>query len=528
MTHAANPFAAVEFTSTAQNRAQRSAIIGAIKTFAETPAPISAEQIRDLFAFENRLYPVIQRDKLWFFENVRAIEGLQFARDLAVLHSFAAKMLEQLVARRGEWSHGDSDPLLQQVVGFALFHHVAAVKWCFFRHEPVKPTVWPDLHSLFRFAESQGFAATPFPLFEAENAFKVTPQALYLRALFLDVLNTGSLTTAQLEVADGWLAEWTLDYTLDHEYSPRTHALFVDLDAMSGMQVATGLPAQPSHRFVRVDGIKDQILSVRTVLRAGRPYVGRSSTDIFPIEDHVSLLATIERLYQTLLHASASRIEERTPVEGLSADVRLGFEESHRALTGTGHAAPAAMSLASLDLSLESDAVAAAAEPAAASSDARWTRWKIHDMSGKGMGLMVDRVTGERIGVGQLLALRPDGFDHWMLGVIVRKLAQRAQGETLIGVELLSYRPVALTLKRYANAMDAAPDSGAPPVPALYLPGRDNDGKSDVLALPAGDFGLKNVFALATGQAHFRVRINRVLRKGGDWVGLRFEVIGKI
>jgi hypothetical protein len=148
-------------------------------------------------------------------------------------------------------------------------------------------------------------------------------------------------------------------------------------------------------------------------------------------------------------------------------------------------------------------------------------------MSSKGIGLIVDRPTGDRISVGQLLAVKPDGFAYFMVGVIVRKLTQRTLGETLLGVEMLSYRPLPMTLYRYTNARDAMPDPGNPPVPAIYLPGRDQDGKSDALVLPSGDFGLKNVFSLPTKSGNFRVRINRVLRKGDDWVGLRFEVISR-
>jgi hypothetical protein len=126
--------------------------------------------------------------------------------------------------------------------------------------------------------------------------------------------------------------------------------------------------------------------------------------------------------------------------------------------------------------------------------------------------------------------VKPDGFAYFMLGVIVRKLTQRTQGtvgDMLLGVEMLSYRPLPITMYRFTNSRDAMPDPDSPPVPAIYLPGRDQDGKSDALVLPGGDFGLKNVFSLPTKTNNFRVRINRVLRKGGDWVGLRFEVIGK-
>ena len=512
-----------------QNREQRAAIIAKVRSFADAPAPIPPDQVRELLTFENTIYPVIQSDKRWFFANIGKTEAIQFARDLNVLHSFAARTLEQLFARRGEWSHGDDDPLLWQVIAFALYHHGAAVKWCFFRHEPVKPTLWPELHALYDFAELHAFASTPLVLFNEESHYRTTILALYLRALLLEVLNTGSLTMPQIEIADGWLAEWTPEYVLEDSYTPRAHALFVDLQTMAGLQVVTGNMSQPGHRYLRVDGLKDQMDTVRIHLRAGSTYLGRGAPNAFAMEEHVALLATIERLYTTMLQASASRIEERTPVSDLFADVRLGFADALRIVTNpVPHAdAPtdAPMKFGGLALSL--DLSSAASTPQAPASDTRWTRWRIHDMSSKGVGLMVERTSGERIGVGQLLALKPDGFKHFMLGVIVRKLTQRTIGETLVGVEILSYRPLPITLARYVNARDTSLDPETAPIAALYLPGRNPDGKSDILVLPAGNFGLKIVFELPSKTERFRVRINRVLRKGSDWVGLRFEVIGK-
>ena len=528
-----------------RNRDQRVKLISAMRVFADAPAPISADAVHNLVIFENSIYPVIQADKRWFFMSAGKTEATQFARDLHVLHSVAAKTLESLVARRGEWAKGDTDPLLQRIVAFALYHHGAAVKWCFFRHEPVKPTVWPDLHALYKFADAQGFgfATTPVALFADESHYKITPLSLYLRALMLEVLNTGSLSMPQIEIADGWLAEWTPDYALDETYSQRSHALFVDLDLMAGMQLVTGNTAKPSYRYVRVEGLKDQVEAVRTQLRTGNPYHGRGISCEFPMEEHVALLSTIERLYTTLLQASASRIEERKTVENLMADVRLGFEDTRQAVLGEAaedarenakaagakaDSVPGQINFGDLELTLEMPTMHDTNPPSAGlTADARWTRWKIHDMSSKGIGLMVNRVTGERISVGQLLAVKPDGFAHYIIGVIVRKLTQRTVGETLLGVELLSYRPLPVTLQRYAHARDATPDPGHSPVSALYLPGRDPEGKTDILVLPSGDFGLKNVFSLPTRSVNFRVRINRVLRKGADWVGLRFEVIGK-
>ena len=85
-----------------RNREQRVKMINAMRAFADAPAPISADAVHRILVFENSIYPVIQADKRWFFSMAGKTEAVQFARDLHVMHSVAAKTLEALVARRGE------------------------------------------------------------------------------------------------------------------------------------------------------------------------------------------------------------------------------------------------------------------------------------------------------------------------------------------------------------------------------------------------------------------------------------------
>jgi hypothetical protein len=496
-----------------QDRERRASLIAAVKQLADAPAPLGAQPLRELFALEEALYPVVQRDKRWFFDSLGRVEAVQFSRDLHVLHNFAAKTLKQLIDRRGEWSNARADAadaLLHRAIALAIYHLGASIKWCFYRHEPVKPTLWPDLHAMLRFAELAGVVTTPIVLFEAEGDQRTTVLALYLRALLLEVLNTGSLDVRQIEIADGWLAEWTPDYTLDEIYVPRAHALLVDLDAMAGLQLVTSVAPKGGFRYLRLEGLKAQIDAVKSHLRSGQPYHGRGTATHFAVDQHVALLSAVERLQATILQASASRIEERLAVADRHAEVHAGFAEARAVLAGAG--------AGSVGFSFDGQAASASGASA---------RWRVHDLSSKGIGLTVDRATGERTQVGEILAIRVEGFQHFMMGVVVRKVTQRVTGETLLGVELLSYRPLPVTLLRYNHARDTEPDAATPPIEAVYLPGRDPEGKADVLALPGGDFGLKNVFRLATRGTNFRVRINRVLRKGRDWIGLRFEVIGR-
>lgn len=533
--------------SSLKNREQRTSLIAMVKSLADAPAPIASEKLREIIAFENKLYPIIQADKRWFFSRASKIEAIQFSRDMFVLHSVAAQTLATLIERRAEWSYTNSDQLLQQMVAFALYHHCAAIKWSFFRHEPIKPTVWPELHKLFQFAERNGFATAAVILFDEVPATYtdgrpnyISAQALYIRALLLDVLNTGSLTTEQVEIADGWLAEWTSKYSFENSYLPNAHSLFVDLQMPAGLQLITGRSAGNHYRYLRQDALKNQVEAVRSELRAGRTYQGRGAPYAFTMEQHVALLSTIERLYQTLLNASVSRIEERTEVANLSAEICVDFESVRCAVAGEAPPLPTenngAIKFDANELSLEPKG----GEPNAATAQNQVDqlvrpRWKIYDISSKGVGLLVDRAAGEEVSVSQIIAIKPDSFAHWMVGVVVRKIMQPTTGQTLLGVQILCYRPLPVSLTRTVAATDSKAETetaGATPaatvtIAALYLPDINQDGKSDIMILPASDFQLKNVFSLVAESSQFSVRINRVLRQGRDWVGLRFEVIGK-
>ena len=523
-----------------QDRSARASVLRELSALAALPAPIAAEQICDLFVFEKALYDLIRTDKRWYFAHLAQAEAIEFARDIQVLHSAAAKAHDSLVARRGEWSRRDDDPLLQRIIGFCLYHQGAAIKWCFMRHEPLRSTAWPAAHALYRFAEQVGLATYPMRLFDGEDEQSTTLQALYLRPLLVDVLNTGSLSTAQIEIVDAWLADWTTDYSLDTDYSPDRHALFVDLDAPSGMRLAADAADGSTRRYLRIDSLKRQIDSVRAEMRAGRSFHGRGVPDEFPVEEQVGLLEIIERVHQTLFQANASTPEQRTPVGDLRAEVRFGFNAVHAAIIGDDLSAQVAdtcnstaavpVHFGGIELTLAPSPSASDDEHAPTQAGHQWPRWQVRDMSSGGFGIALSRAESLAIDVGALIAVKPDGFANWLVGLVVRKIDQQpAAEETLLGVELLCVRPISVQLTRFAHTSDAEPDPTLAPVAAIYLPGCGSDrlAGGDLLLLPAGHFGLKTTFSLATRAARFRLRINRVARKGRDWVGLRFEVIAR-
>jgi hypothetical protein len=281
-------------------------------------------------------------------------------------------------------------------------------------------------------------------------------------------------------------------------------------------------------RYVRADGLKAQIEEVQAGLRRGQLFAGHGAGAVFPVEAHVALLAIIERLYHSILAGSENRIEERTRYADREVDVALGYDRVLRKMregpTERESAMPASapsfsdtIEISPAGLSIHAaPAVEAPAQPAL---DPEIERWRVQDMSSRGFGLIVDRGASDTVLLNGLLGLRNHETGGWIVGSIVRKLPNRVRGEMLVGVEVLSFRPIAIELHSAKSGAAAG---------AIYLPGLDTNGKLDSILVRAADFAGDNLFELQAGAPRYRIHLNRIIRKGADWIKARFEIRGKV
>ncbi len=310
-------------------------------------------------------------------------------------------------------------------------------------------------------------------------SFKPSVQSLYLRTLILDLVNAGNLTPVQVEIADGWFSSWCGDYALDTDYSSRSHLFFVDLASERGLHLMRKDSHGDSVRYVRADSLKAQLEEVQAGLRHGRLYAGHGAGAVFPVEEHVALLAIIEKLYQSMIAGAENRIEERTRFEDREIDVVVGHRarprqdpprpraDARRARRAAPSSASEMVEISPSGLSLTE--VEAAPAPAVA-IDPDVQTWRVNDLSSKGYGLLVEKALADMVMLNGIIGLRNQVTGGWILGSVVRKLANRVRGEILAGVEVLSFRPLRVEL---------APVEGGPAIEALYLPGFDATGKLD-------------------------------------------------
>ena len=511
---AAAELEAVLQLKTVRDATSRAQFLAAIRGLGQEGADFTVERLDALMRVEEHFQALLLYDQIEFLRQPATISEADrdFALNVQRTCLEAANGFQRFLRNRGAWATTTAArKMVPRLTGLALNAIHCFVKWSHFLNEAGKATPWKQIHALYLLAEGEGYAQAPFVLHESQQAFRASVQALYLRTLVLDLLNSGNLSRLQVEIADGWFSAWCAYYSLDAEYSPRQHLFFVDVASDSGMHLIGRESHGPSARYARIDGLKAQIEEVRTGLRHGQLFAGHGAGALFPVEAHVALLAVIEKLYQSILAGSENRIEERTAFEDREVEVALGFERLVRKMLGPPGADGAAPPTAP-------DA-AAPAPGNPATHDPEIERWRVHDLSSKGFGLVVDRGAADEVLLNGLVGLRNHETGGWMVGSVVRKLPHRVRGEMLVGVEVLSFRPIAVELHNVKRREDAA---------ALYLPGQDTNGKLDSILVNATAFGADNLYDLTVGEAAYRIQLNRIIRKGADWIRARFEIRGKV
>jgi hypothetical protein len=511
---------------TVRDAGARANFLSTVRELGKDGGEFTFERLQALMQVEEHFQALLLYDQIDFLRQPSSAgEGERdFALNIQRICLEAANAFQRYLRNRNTWATTrETLDVMFRVTGLALNAIHSFVKWGYFLNEPGRTVPWKQIHALYQLSEIDGYSQVPFVLHPAQPSYKPSVQSLYLRTLMVDLLNTGNLTKVQIEIADGWFSSWCNDYALDTQYSTRNHLFYVDLMSDSGMHLMRQDSHGDSMRYVRTDGLKAQIEEVQAGLRHGRLYAGHGAGAVFPVEQHVALLAIIEKLYHSILAGSDNRIEERTHFEDREVDVTVGIErvlKKSREKAALVSAAPVAASamaetieLSPAGVTLQTIAPQAAVDTGPA--DPEVERWRVLDLSSKGYGLLVDRAAAEDVILNGVIALRNHETGGWIVGTAVRKLANRVRGEILVGVEVLSYRPVPIDLQ---------PANGGPSSTALYLPGTDGNGKLDAILVRATDFRPDQHLVITVGAKKYYIRLNRVIRKGSDWIKARFEI----
>ena len=535
----------------------RKSIFDLLALLGDMPTPIHILNVQALLRFGRRFCVVIERDREWFHNAPNDASKAEYANDVGGLYMLAAEIFFRCVTHRREWSADDQNQNLHKVATFATLCYGAAIKWAFLQQQPAPLSAWHGLHQLYTFAEPDGIADKVISIFSPETPTTQTISSIYIRTLMLDMFSSGSISVPQVEIADAWLAEWAISFSLTRTAAPTgrdtPHSqLVVDLASNAGLKLGANtqvadLSNNAQLRYLHLHHIATHLQELQDRMRAGLAYNNSDVCSLFPIEEHVSLLEKVERLQRTLLDAGRGSIDVRQSTSAKVIDVVVDLAAIFNALS---HA-----EFGGQQLSLENDNIAEANIGDAMKPQSKKPDWTLIDISAGGLGLATTVANASSIRLGKLVAahISESGTSQWLLCIVARRV--ESNNRIQLGLEILSRRITPVTLRisqskhenknsdRTQNShvlstldidllsvYDLANPTTATDLQALYLSADDDSGAKDQLlvTIQATDTQQTNdAFILDIDNSQYTLQFIRSARRGLDWVAYRFKVLAR-
>ena len=303
------------------------------------------------------------------------------------------------------------------------------LKWIVLRYGQVGEELWRALGLTYLAADADGYAQKPVQLYPGQ-ATMTSVQQQYLRALVVASSSMDSLVPLEIELADR-LIEHALA-SFEFSAQPRPDSLYW-VDAAAGTAPVRLLQRSrevaSSARFFSSGGAPALIEGLlRQIERGDLPKTLNLGGEYAPR----TVLPVLRHLVRHWASAPQQRKHRRHAVQTRIA-VLQGFDDSYAVFSGVH-----------------------------AGASAHAEQWIIENVSLNGFGAVASGL-GERMRIGTLLSLQPEGGENWLLGVVCR-FGRDAQGRASVGIRTLARQAVAVELMPRAVGLAA---SAA--LPAIWL-----------------------------------------------------------
>ncbi len=372
---------------------------------------------------------------------------------------------------------------------------------------------WRDLHQLYRAAHEAGLAMTTVSAGYRSKSVSTCAE-VYVRAVLLSLANPYSLGTREL----AWARRWATMWAYKVELAPTAadgQGYAVDFDGNQPPAWAKQEATRPTTRFLETANLRRSIRSRVKKLESGvdPQTLGLGKDVVQP--DAGRLLNTLLRAW---VEAPASRQFTRRLVAART-ELVSGFDSIHIAISGRAFkSASRHWDYSRRDaeqIHIYQDVAARATEEVATGFTAE--KWETLDESANGFRLR-RKGTGERLALGQLVALRPNGARGFILSE-VRWLMSGIDQSLTIG---------AAALPGLAKGIAARPASSATNAPEPYmqaflLPNAASQPGSVVLA--SGWYQHGRELELKDEEETLRVKLAGLVNRGHDYDRANFSVV---
>ena len=474
-------------------------IVSALKQFAESEETPSLDRLRILMRLDESSQGIRESLRSEYMGDRQGLKYGEAAawKEISSLYWYLARgyqtFVKHTVASR---TQEDFAAYLPLITARALHHYGTLIKWRCFRQEAVDEKMWARLHKLYRVAEAGHFANTKARLDERGSLGTCTQQ--YVRILLLNLLDPTRLRPAQLEAAEPWLASWANRVTLDKELDAARHSHCIDFAQATGPARLAGLGgAAGKMRYLGIQGLLTEVHGVREKMQTGDLPAGFQVPADWRLQRCIDLLDQIASLWS---RGAALRLLPRE-AEKKRVEVVCGIE--------------------AIRLCLRSGATAQeSVEP--------MRQGEMEDQGDGGCGLKFESSNAACVGIGSLVGLKTLGEDDpWEIGAM--RWVTHTPDSVAVGIEKLSRAARLVELGEIRNEPKGLTLQGSENVltEAIFLPMVGERGMASSLIMPGDEYAAVRLLELHDRNVVYQVRLTNVLERSGDWVRVKFDVLGR-
>lgn len=390
---------------------------------------------------------------------------------------------------------------LPATVGRTLRSLTMQLKWSLLRYGPVEDRIWADLGRVYAFAESRQFADRTAVLYPGHHG-ESTAEREFLKALVLAISSADGLLPNEIEIAERTVAFFSRLFVIDQgKGGARTHCFDLAMRRPPGR--AGSAPAAPSVRYFGVGAGLDEVQRLLGV--AHREGALPSDINLGAEYDLDVVVKVWRHLVSYWSPTPPARNAERRP-----ANVRLTVVHGFERLVSTIDP----QDDESLDFSGGGGAPVVESES-----------WVAENASDSGYGAAVPAVRGDWVKVGSLVGVKPEGAQHWGVGV-VRRMTRDGQSNRHVGLHLLARAAIPVRVSPAGTVSSFSATRGEQK--AVLLSPRPDEHQQIRVLLRVGTFGpAQSLEMRVQGKMFLLMPVNLV--EGTDAYDVaRFKVLERV
>jgi hypothetical protein len=378
---------------------------------------------------------------------------------------------------------GDKLPM---VIARAIRATSSRMTWQRMGYRPVDSDIWQTLSQLLSYAEDKGLLSAQVLVYEDKSTF----QREFVQPLMLTMSAVDNLPPVEVDVASSVIAYFAERFELQ-SYQTKSCYFLINVDQWTPAErYRSGESARLGSRFF---GPGDAISEVEKL--SARLADGPTATNQIKLHEFADIETVVRVLAHLERHWSNTRPERREVRRQSLSEIAivLCFSEIVKCIESN-------------DLSVKDEVE-------------EFETWVVENESDGGYGAVLPVERGEKLRVGELIAIRPSDSRVWGVGVIRRLLAVQDVARRYVGIQMLARGIQAVQL------MHAK--SGERTGTGLLLPSHvgDSAGKGEIdLVLPADGFSPDFNVEMRVYGKRYLLEPQIALETGDDFAVARFRI----